>query len=229
MPGAHRLVDPYRKQKQVKRIVTCVLVATGLGGATLLNPPANRQAPVAAEQPPAVEVAANAVTPVAAVQVPAPAPAPAVVTKDSDAQAIVKAIVSQGQAAGLSEDQIKTVIATAKIESGFRPTVSGGVQAYGGPGTRADEVIGLFQEKASFGTVDERQDPNKAIARFIVRFNDAFRKYGTSDSVLAATLAQNPQLRKHRNGGLRTGYYNTVKSAMSTAADLYRQATGAAL
>jgi hypothetical protein len=45
-----------------------------------------------------------------------------VVTKDSSAQDIVKAIVSQGQAAGLSEDQIKTVIATAKIESGFRPT-----------------------------------------------------------------------------------------------------------
>lgn len=227
MPGAHRLVDPYGKRKKVRKIVTCVLVATGVGGVTLLSPPAHRQTSVAAEQPPAVEVAPIAVTPVAAVQV--PAPAPAVVTKDSDAQAIVKAIVSQGQAAGLSEDQIKTVIATAKIESGFRPTVSGGVQAYGGPGTRADEVIGLFQEKASFGTVDERQDPNKAIARFIVRFNEAFRKYGTSDSVLAATLAQNPQLRKHRNGGVRTRYYNTVKAAMSTAADLYRQATAAAL
>lgn len=109
------------------------------------------------------------------------------------------------------------------------PAVSGGVQAYGSRGTRADEVIGLFQEKASFGTVEERQDPNKAIARFIVRFNDAFRKYGTSDNVLAATLAQNPQLRKYRSGGVGTHYYNTVRAAMGAAADLYNQATAATL
>ncbi|KWX19685.1 hypothetical protein AFM11_34710, partial [Mycolicibacterium wolinskyi] len=130
---------------------------------------------------------------------------------------------------GLSEDQIKTIIATAKIESGFRPTVSGGVQAYGGPGTAADEVIGLFQEKASFGTVAERQDPNKAIARFIVRFTEAYKKYRiTSDTVLAATLAQNPQLFKN-HGGVGTHYYNTVKAAMSAAADLYSRAVGTAL
>lgn len=154
---------------------------------------------------------------------------PVVVTKDSNAQAIVNAIVSQGRAARLSEDQIKTVIATAKIESSFRPTASGGVQAYGGPGTAADEVIGLFQEKASFGTVAERQDPNQAIARFIARFTEAFKKYGIgSDTVLAATLAQNPQLRNYR-GGVGTSYYNTVKAAMSSAADLYSKATVAAL
>ncbi|WP_242657039.1 hypothetical protein [Mycobacterium talmoniae] len=152
-----------------------------------------------------------------------------VVTKDSSAQDIVKAIVSQGRAARLSEDQITTVIATAKIESSFRPTVSGGVQAYGGPGGAADEVIGLFQEKASFGTVAERQDPNKAIARFIARFTEAFRKYRiTGDSVLAATLAQNPQLLRY-HGGVGTRYYNTIKAAMAAAADLYGQATGSTL
>ncbi len=156
-------------------------------------------------------------------------PAPVVVTKDSSAQDIVKAIVTQGHAAKLSEDQIRTVIATAKIESSFRPTASGGVQAYGGSGAAADEVIGLFQEKASFGTVAERQDPNKAIARFIARFTEAFKKYGiASDTVLAATLAQNPQLLKN-HGGAGTHYYNTVKAAMSPAADLYRQAAGAML
>ncbi|UGU32513.1 hypothetical protein LT350_06110 [Mycolicibacterium smegmatis] len=215
-------------QKPVKKILAGVLVMTGIGGAGLLSTPTNREAAVAVEQQPALEAA------VAPVVAPAPAPvvAPppvAAVTKDSDAQAIVRAIVAQGQAAGLSEDQIKTIIATAKIESGFRPAVSGGVQAYGSRGTRADEVIGLFQEKASFGTVEERQDPNKAIARFIVRFNDAFRKYGTSDNVLAATLAQNPQLRKYRSGGVGTHYYNTVRAAMGAAADLYHQATGATL
>ncbi|WP_243858607.1 hypothetical protein [Mycobacterium sp. DL440] len=151
-------------------------------------------------------------------------------TKNSSAQDIVKAIVSQGQAARLNEDQIKTIIATAKIESTFRPTASGGVQAYGGSGGAADEVIGLFQEKASFGTVDERQDPNKSIARFIARFTEAFKKYGiSSDAVLAATLAQNPQLLKYRGGGVGTHYYNTVKAAMSAAADLYSHAVSTPL
>lgn len=104
------------------------------------------------------------------------------------------------------------------------------MQAYGGPGGAADEVIGLFQEKASFGTVAERQDPNKAIARFITRFTEAFKKYGiVSDPVLAATLAQNPQLLKYRGGGVGTHYYNTIKAAMSAAADLYGQAAGATL
>lgn len=132
--------------------------------------------------------------------------------------------MSQGRAVGLAEEQIKTIIATAKIESGFRPAVSGGAQPYGAPATAADEVLGLFQEKATFGTVAERQDPNKAIARFIVRYTEAFKKYGiTDDTVQAATLAQNPQLLKHRRG-VGTGYYNTVKAAMGEAGHLYDQA-----
>ncbi|MED5814631.1 hypothetical protein VST63_19920 [Mycolicibacterium sp. 050232] len=214
------------KTKHVKKIITSVLVASGLGGATLLSSPMHQHPSVAVQQQPE---AGSLPRPAAAV-VPAPAPVPVIVTKDSSAQDIVKAIVSQGRAARLSEDQIKTVIATAKIESSFRPAASGGVQAYGGPGGAADEVIGLFQEKASFGTVADRQDPNKAIARFIARFTDAFKKYGitSGDAVLAATLAQNPQLFKFRHGGVGTHYYNTIKAAMSPAADLYRVA-GASL
>ncbi|WP_246585036.1 hypothetical protein [[Mycobacterium] fortunisiensis] len=190
----------------------------------------HRPAVVAVDPQPAGDALQSAATapPEPAIAV-VPAP-PVVVTKDSSAQDIVRAIVSQGQAARLSEDQIKTIIATAKIESGFRPAVSGGVQAYGSRGSAADEVIGLFQEKASFGTVAERQDPNKSIARFIARFTEAFKKYGIAgDPVLAATLAQNPQLRKYRHGGVGTHYYNTVKAAMNAAADLYGQAAGAAL
>jgi hypothetical protein len=214
-------METFGKQKQVKKVIAGLLVATGLGGATLLSPSAHRHTAVAVEQRPA----GHAITKAAAAVV----PAPVVVTKDSSAQDIVKAIVSQGHAARLSEDQIRTVIAIAKIESSFRPTASGGVQAYGGSGAAADEVIGLFQEKASFGTVAERQDPKEAIARFIARFTEALQKYGiTSDTVLAATLAQNPQLLKY-HGGAGTHYYNTVKAAMSPAADLYRQAAGAML
>lgn len=225
MPNFGGPIDTLGKQRQLKKLVTTALVVTGLGGATLLSAPVDRHtAAVAVEQPPA----GNTVTKEAAVAV--IPPRPVVVTKDSSAQDIVKAIVSQGQAARLSEDQIKAVIATAKIESTFRPTASGGVQAYGGPGGAADEVIGLFQEKASFGTVADRQDPNKAISRFIARFTEAFTKYRiNSDPVLAATLAQNPQLLKYRGGGVGTHYYNTVKAAMSSAADLYRQAAGPVL
>ncbi len=218
MPKVVRSPETFGKLKSVKAITATLLVATGLGGASLLSRPVPPDVPIAVEHRPTGDTVHR---PAAAIT-----PAPVVVTKDSNAQDIVRAIVSQGRAAKLSEDQIKTVIATAKIESSFRPTASGGVQAYGGPGGAADEVIGLFQEKASFGTVAERQDPNKAISRFIARFTEAFKKYGiTSDTVLAATLAQNPQLLKY-HGGVGTHYYNTVKASMSAAAELYGRATG---
>lgn len=224
MPKVDRAIGTFGKPKLVKKIITTCLVVTSLGGATLVSQPMHRDTAVAIDQQPAGGDAVVSRTPAVTV------PRPVVVTKESSAQDIVKAIVSQGQAARLSEDQIKTIIATAQIESTFRPTASGGVQAYGGPGGAADEVIGLFQEKASFGTVAERQDPNKAIARFIARFTEAFKKYGiASDPVLAATLAQNPQLLKYRGGGVGTHYYNTIKAAMSAAADLYGQAAGATL
>lgn len=79
------------------------------------------------------------------------------------------------------------------------------------------------------GTVAERQDPNTAITRFIARFIEAYQKHGIAgDDVQAATLAQNPQLLKH-NGGVGTGYYNTVQAAMSEAAALYSQAVDTTL
>ncbi|BBY18652.1 hypothetical protein [Mycolicibacterium litorale] len=228
MPKLDRLTK-FADQNQVKTLITAVLITAGAGGAALGVSPDHTPTAAPVAQP-AVDDAApvragTAPTAPAPVIAPAPvAPQPVLVSKDSGPQDIVKAIVSQGQAAGLPADQIQTVIATAKIESAFRPAVSGGVQPYGGPGTAADEVFGLFQEKASFGTVAERQDPNKAIARFIVRFTEAFRKYGiTGDTVQAATLAQNPQLLKTRRG-VGTGYYNTVKAAMREANDLYNQA-----
>jgi hypothetical protein len=219
----------FANEKKARTVVTTVLLTAGLGGALGVSPDHPRTAGSLAQ--PAVSDAATVVTapiapqPVpAAAPAPAPAPEPVVVAVDSSPQDIVKAIVSQGRAAGLAEEQIKTVIATAKIESSFRPTVSGGMQPYGSAGTHADEVVGLFQEKASFGTTAERQDPNLAIARFISRYTEAFRKYGISgDPVQAATLAQNPQLLRIRRG-VGTGYYNTVQAAMGEADDLYNQA-----
>lgn len=237
MPKVGQSTKMFRVQKHGTKIVTSLLVITGLGGAAVVLSPTHRHTEVAVEQRQADDAAPTtagadpqapvAVTDAAAV-VPAPpvavAAPPLVVHKDSNAQDIVKAIVDHGHAAGLSEEQITTVIATAKIESSFRPAVSGGVQAYGGRGTAADEVIGLFQEKASFGTVAERQDPNTSITRFIARFLEAYKKHGIAgDHVQAATLAQNPQLRK-RNGGVGTHYYRTIQAAMGAAADLYRQA-----
>lgn len=222
----HARVTKSTGRKQVKTLITAALITAGAGGAALAVSPGLPPAVAPVAQPLVKDAAtpepavANAPDPEPA---PAPAPKPVVVATDSSPQDIVSAIVSQGKAAGLTEEQIKTVIATAKIESSFRPTVSGGVQPYGGSGTAADEVFGLFQEKASFGTVAERQDPNLAIARFIVRYTEAFKKYGIADDpVQAATLAQNPQLLKHRRG-IGTGYYNTVKAAMGEADNLYDQ------
>ncbi|BBZ33654.1 hypothetical protein [Mycolicibacterium confluentis] len=237
MPNVGPIIKMFRDQKRGTKFISTLLVVSGLGGATVLIPSTDRHAevgveqraegeaaspaPAAAPDGPAVVASSPPAVQPALVVVPEP---PLVVTKDSGAQDIVKAIVGHGRAAGLNEEQIKTVIATAKIESSFRPTVSGGVQAYGGPGTAADEVIGLFQEKASFGTVAERQDPNAAITRFIARFTDAYHRHGIAgDHVQAATLAQNPQLRKN-NRGIGTHYYNTVAAAMDEAAHLYRQA-----
>lgn len=126
MPQANRAIETFGRPKHVKKIISTVLVASGLGGAALVTSPVHQHPAVTVEQPPV----RGAVPHAAAAAI--PAPAPVVVTKDSSAQDIVKAIVSQGRAARLSDDQIKTVIATAKIESSFRPAVSGGVQAYGG-------------------------------------------------------------------------------------------------
>lgn len=228
MPKVGSPMKMFGDRKHITKTIATALVATGLGGATVLVQPLHRHPAVAVER----QAAATPATPMAAAATNAPAVVPAaplVVSHDSSAQDIVKAMVGHGRAAGLSEGQITTVIATAKIESDFRPTVSGGVQPYGGSGTAADEVIGLFQEKASFGTVAERQDPNTAIPRFIARFTEAYREHGIAgDDVQAATLAQNPQLLK-RNGGVGTGYYNTIRAAMSVAADLYRQAVSSAL
>ena len=233
MPKAGRPLTTFRLRKHATKFVTSLLVITGLGGATVILSPPHRHAEVAAEDHRADHAdttstatsATSAPEAPAAVEAPAPVPpAPLIVTKDSSPEDIVKAIVGQGQAAGLTEEQIKTVIATAKIESSFRPAVSGGVQAYGGRGTAAHEVIGLFQEKASFGTVAERQDPNSSIARFITRFVEAYRKHRISgDHVQAATLAQNPQLLR-RNRGVGTHYYRTIQAAMGAASDMYHQA-----
>ena len=234
MPRTGRPTTMFRRRKHSTALVTALLVAAGLGGVSMLLAPTHRHAEIAVEHgsADAAEVAPQAAAPekptvVAAAPVVALRPPVVVVTKESDAHDIVKAIVSHGRYAGLTDDQITTVIATAKIESSFRPAVSGGVQAYGGRGTAADEVIGLFQEKASFGTVAERQDPNSAITRFITRFLEAYRKHGiTGDHVQAATLAQNPQLLK-RNRGVGTQYYRTIQAALGDAAGLHRQALDA--
>lgn len=107
MPKVDRAIGTFGKPKLVKKIITTCLVVTGLGGATLVSQPVHRDTAVAIDQQPAGGDAVVSRTPVVTV------PRPVVVTKESSAQDIVKAIVSQGQAARLSEDQIKTIIATA--------------------------------------------------------------------------------------------------------------------
>lgn len=128
---------------------------------------------------------------------------PGALQRTSSKSDIIAGIVAQGQAAGLSRDQIQVMIATAANETGgnFNPLANGGVQ---GPNAAADNVLGLFQEKpGTAGTGNDRTDPNGAIARFIQRYQAALAK--NPDPLIASVLAQNPQLGDNAAGSAYAG------------------------
>ncbi|MDT0270912.1 hypothetical protein RM844_32055, partial [Streptomyces sp. DSM 44915] len=52
MPKFDRPTGPFGEQKHVKKIVSAFLVATGLGGATLVSPPMHPHGAVATEERP---------------------------------------------------------------------------------------------------------------------------------------------------------------------------------
>lgn len=133
-------------------------------------------------------------------------------TRTSSADDIKAGIVQQGLAAGMTKEQIVTMLAVADIESKFDPTANGGIQAGPGQaGTEADRVLGLFQEKASFGTPEQRMDPNQAIARFIQRFKASIAQNPNAGLLAQAVLAQNPQLGANAPG---SDYFNRVQRAV---------------
>ena len=132
---------------------------------------------------------------------------------DSSKSDIVAGIVAEGQRRNLTPEQIQAAIATAQIESNFNPIANGGIQPYGGPGSEADRALGLYQEKAHFGSEAERFDPNGAIQRFYDRYVPQLQ--GNTDPIVAAALAQNPQLGSAAAG---SEYARTIRGAEKDAA-----------
>lgn len=136
---------------------------------------------------------------------------PGLLARNASKGDIQAAMVAKGQAAGMTKEQIATMMAVAEIESHYDPGISGGSQPMAGqPATAADTVLGLFQEKGSFGTPEQRTDPNQAIDRFIQRFLPQVQQH-PDQLLLAATLAQNPQLGANAPG---SKYFNTVQGAI---------------
>lgn len=111
------------------------------------------------------------------------------VSAASSKEDIQKAIIAAGRARGMNDAAIQTALAVAAAESGFNPTISGGVQGSAG------EVLGLYQQSPSsgWGTREQVTDPNYAINKFYDAFAAQLAKNPT-DPLLAAVLTQNPQL-----------------------------------
>lgn len=118
-----------------------------------------------------------------------PQQTPLNVTASSSKEQIQRAIIAAGRARGLSDEAIQTALAVAAAESGFNPTISGGVQGSAGL------VSGLFQQSPSsgWGTLEQVNDPNYAINAFYNAFVKQLAN-NPSNPLLAAVLTQNPQL-----------------------------------
>jgi hypothetical protein len=127
----------------------------------------------------------------------------------SSKEDIQKAIIAAGRGRGMDDASIKTALAVADAESGFNPTISGGVQGSAGA------VSGLFQQSPSsgWGTMDQVNDPNHAINAFY----DAYAKQlaqNPDNPQLAAVLTQNPQL---GSGAQGSDYWNAVGAKLGDA------------
>lgn len=72
---------------------------------------------------------------------------------------VKRAIIAESQKRGFSREQTAAILATVRQESNFNPQANGGDQGIGG-------ALGLFQQGNSYGPVENRYDPNKAIASF---------------------------------------------------------------
>jgi hypothetical protein len=130
-------------------------------------------------------------------------------TASSSKSDIQKAIIAAGRARGMNDGAIQTALAVADAESGFNPTISGGVQGSAGL------VSGLFQQSptSGWGTLDQVNDPNHAINAFY----DAYAKQlanNPTNPQLAAVLTQNPQL---GSGAQGSAYWNAVSAKLGDA------------
>lgn len=138
-----------------------------------------------------------------------PQQTPLNVTASSSKEQIQRAIIAAGRARGLSDEAIQTALAVAAAESGFNPTISGGVQGSAGL------VSGLFQQSPSsgWGTLEQVNDPNYAINAFYNAFVKQLAN-NPSNPLLAAVLTQNPQL---GSGAQGSDYMNAVMRQLGLA------------
>lgn len=134
------------------------------------------------------------------------------VTAQSSKQDIQRAIIAAGRARGMSDAAIQTALAVAAAESGFNPTISGGVQGSAGL------VSGLYQQSPSsgWGTLDQVNNPEYAINAFYNAFAKALEKNPT-DPLLAAVLTQNPQL---GSGAQGSKYMGDVRNQLGLAGSI---------
>jgi hypothetical protein len=81
---------------------------------------------------------------------------------------VAATIVKLAQQHGYKGSDLPAILATAYGESSLNPSSDGGIQtAQGSPGGEADRVLGIFQQKASWGSVQQRQDPAYAANAFL--------------------------------------------------------------
>jgi hypothetical protein len=137
------------------------------------------------------------------------------VTASSSKTDIQKAIIAAGKARNMNEAQIQTALAVAAAESGFDPTISGGVQGSAGL------VSGLYQQSPSsgWGTLEQVNDPAYAINAFYDAYAKQLEK-NPNDPQLAAVLTQNPQLGSAAKG---SDYWGAVSNQLGLADSILSQ------
>lgn len=145
----------------------------------------------------------------------APQQIPLGLTAGSSKTDIQKAIIAAGKARGLSNADIETALAVAAAESGFNPTISGGIQGSAGL------VSGLYQQSPSsgWGTMAQVNDPNHAINAFYNAFVNELAK-NPGNPLLAAVLTQNPQLGSNAQG---SAYWNAVSAKLGLGSSILKR------
>ncbi|ORA25160.1 phage tail protein [Mycobacterium aquaticum] len=133
-------------------------------------------------------------------------------TASSSKADIQKAIIAAGRGRGMNDAAIQTALAVAAAESGFNPTISGGIQGSAGL------VSGLYQQSPSsgWGTLEQVNDPNYAINAFYDAFAKQLEKNPT-DPLLAAVLTQNPQL---GSGAKGSSYWKDVSAQLGLGSQI---------
>ena len=137
-------------------------------------------------------------------------------TAQSTKEQIAAAIISEGRKRGFSDTDIRAVLATVLTEDKeFDPTVSGGVQGAAG------EVLGLFQQGESYGSAEDRTDPNKAITAFYDRLGET-----TGDDIYQRITGVQQHGGAYQGTGGDQAYMDLLQSNATAADELFSKVAG---